>query len=81
MYQFFFNLLLNINTIIHLENISLLGLVIFAIYSQKFDNYKSIDEISKKTKLAVLLPITFIIILTGLAISTGTSEKFIYFDF
>ena len=28
-----------------------------------------------------LLPITLIVLLTGFAISTGTSEKFIYFDF
>ena len=81
MYLFFTNLLSNINTIFYFENISLLALVIFAIYTQKFDNYKSIESISKKTKLVFLLPITLIVLLTGFAISTGTSEKFIYFDF
>lgn len=59
----------------------LLFVTIICIYSQKFDNYKSIEKLSNKTKFLFLIPIVTIIIITGLAINTGSSEKFIYFDF
>ena len=81
MFNFFDNFYLNLHTIFYLENIILLFVVVFAIFTQKFDNYHSIEKISKKTKLLILTPISIIILLTGLGISTGTSEKFIYFDF
>ena len=63
------------------ENLILTILVFIGIYSQKFDNYKTIKNISKKLKLVYTTPIIIMIILTGLAINTGTSDKFIYFDF
>ncbi len=81
MFQFFQNFYFNLYTIFYLENLILLIIVVFAIYTQNFDNYESLNKISKKTKLSILLPISLIIIITGLGISTGTSEKFIYFDF
>ncbi len=81
MFQFFQNFYFNLDTIFYLENILLLIIVVFAISTQKIDNYESINRISKKTKLSILIPISLTILITGLGISTGTSEKFIYFDF
>lgn len=81
MNQFFIQLYTNLNTIFYKENLILIILVLMGIYSQKFDNYESIKSISKKVKLVYLSPIIIMIILTGLALNTGTSEKFIYFDF
>ena len=52
-----------------------------AVFSQKFDNYKYIENISKKINLLILIPIFIIVLVTGLAIKAGSSEKFIYFDF
>jgi alginate O-acetyltransferase complex protein AlgI len=79
--SFYQNLIKSFNTFIYLENIFLFLIVAFAIYIQKFDNYKSIKEVSKKFNLITLLPIIILIILTGLAINIGSSDKFIYFDF
>ena len=81
MNQFFIQLYSNLNTIFYKENLILTILVFIGIYSQKFDNYKTIKNISKKLKLVYTTPIIIMIILTGLAINTGTSDKFIYFDF
>ena len=78
---FFVKLLENSITIFYLENLILLLVVILAIYSQKFDNYKSIKIYSKKINMIIIVPIIIIIILTGLGVNTGTSDKFIYFDF
>ena len=78
---FFSNLYSNLYTALLLENLVLLFFLIFAIYSQKIDNFTKIEELSKKIKLSFLIPIIIIIIITGLGINTGSSEKFIYFDF
>jgi len=79
--SFYQNLINNLNTILYYENIFLFLIVAFAIYTQKFDNYKNIKEFSTKFNLIILSPIIILIILTGLAINIGTSDKFIYFDF
>jgi alginate O-acetyltransferase complex protein AlgI len=79
--DFYKILLFNLNTIFYLENMILFLVVILAIYSQKLDNYKSLKTLSRKFNLVTIFPIFFIIILTGLAINVGSSEKFIYFDF
>lgn len=79
--NFYKILLINLPTIFYLENLILLMVVILAVYSQKFDNYKSLEIFSKKFKLITIFPIFLLIILTGLAINVGSSEKFIYFDF
>ncbi len=78
---FYSNLYQNFFTIIEIENLILLALVITAVFSQKFDNYKYIENISKKINFLILIPIFIIILITGLAIKAGSSEKFIYFDF
>lgn len=81
MFEFYSELYSNFFRITDLENLILLFATIIAIYSQKFDNYYSIEKFSDKTKFLFLIPIVIIIIITGLAINTGSSEKFIYFDF
>jgi len=50
-------------------------------FTQKFDNYNYIEKASKKTSFLILIPFLIIILITGLAIKAGSSEKFIYFDF
>ena len=79
--NFYKILLFNLHTIFYFENLILFMFVIFAVYSQKFDNYSSLEIFSKKFKLITIFPIFLLIILTGLAINVGSSEKFIYFDF
>ena len=80
-HEFYLELYFNFFRVTDLENMILLFVTIICIYSQKFDNYKSIEKLSNKTKFLFLIPIVTIIIITGLAINTGSSEKFIYFDF
>ena len=81
MILFYQSLINNLETFIYLENLILFSLVILAIYSQKFDNYYYIEKLAQKFNLTTILPIIIIIILTGLAINVGSSDKFIYFDF
>ena len=81
MLLFFLNLYTNLEIIFLSENLILLLFLVLAIYSQKIDNYDKVREMSKKIRLAFLIPIVIIIIFTGLGINTGSSEKFIYFDF
>ena len=78
---FYSNLYLNLTSITEIENLLLLFLVIFAIFSQKFDNFGYIKNLSKKINFLIFIPIFIIILITGLAIKAGSSEKFIYFDF
>ena len=78
---FYSNLYQNLFTIIEIENLVLLFLVIIAVFSQKFDNYYYIENLSKKINFLILVPIFIIILITGLAIKAGSSEKFIYFNF
>ena len=78
---FYSNLYSNLTSITEIENLLLLFLVIFAIFSQKFDNFNYIKNLSKKINFLIFIPIFIIILITGLAIKAGSSEKFIYFDF
>ena len=78
---FYSKLYQNLFTIIEIENLVLLFLVIFAVFSQKFDNYYYIENLSKKINFLILVPIFIIVLITGLAIKAGSSEKFIYFNF
>tara|TARA_B100000035_G_scaffold249362_1_gene218165 strand:- start:1331 stop:2662 length:1332 start_codon:yes stop_codon:yes gene_type:complete len=78
---FYKNLYFNFFTIFQIENLILLFLVIISVFSQKIDNYSSLEKLSKKINLLILIPIFIVILITGLAIKAGSSEKFIYFDF
>jgi alginate O-acetyltransferase complex protein AlgI len=78
---FYYNLYSNLLTSMTIENFLLLLLVVLAIFTQKFDNYSYIENASKKTSFLILIPVLIIVLITGLAIKAGSSEKFIYFDF
>ena len=74
---------------LYLEKINLkdLGLIfafivlITCVYIQKLDNYFSVEKYSLKLNFKIFLPVFTTIILIGLLLNTGSSEKFIYFDF
>ncbi len=78
---FYYNLYSNLLTSMTIENFLLLLLVVLAIFTQKFDNYNYIEKASKKTSFLILIPVLIIILITGLAIKAGSSDKFIYFNF
>jgi len=71
----------NINQLFLKENILLLVFTFFAILSQKYDNYFYLKNISKKITLSYVLPFIILIVIIGLGFNSGTSDKFIYFDF
>lgn len=81
LFYYFSTLYLNVFEIFDLQNLIILSILACGIYSQKYDNHNSIKNVSNKLSYAVLIPIFFIILMTGLGISAGQSEKFIYFDF
>ena len=62
---------------------ALLALIILllGLFSQKYDNYNFIEKSSQKINFKLLIPFGISILLSGLLLSLGTSEKFIYFDF
>ena len=74
LYHDFFNLFT-------LENLYILIFSILCVLSQKIDNYETIKRFSSDISLLKLIPFFIIVIITGLAISAGHSDKFIYFDF
>ena len=71
----------NFNYLFIKENIFVLIFTVFAVLSQKYDNYLYIKNVSAKIKFSLFVPIILMIIILGLSFSSGTSEKFIYFDF
>ena len=81
MYDFYTYLYLDFFKSLNVNNAILFLITLLAIYSQKYDNFKYIENFSRKIKFSFLIPILVLIILTGLALNTGTSEKFIYFNF
>ena len=66
---------------INFENMILLFIVFCAIFLQKYDNYYFLKNLTKKIDLIPTFFFFIIIVLTGLGINTGQSEKFIYFQF
>lgn len=81
LFDYIFLLYSNLDQIFILNNLLILIFTVFAIFSQKFDNFDFLKFISKKIKLKYFLPIAFILIISGLSFSSGMSEKFIYFNF
>lgn len=71
----------NLNRLFLLENLLILFILTTGVISQKFDNLYQIKRFSYNVPLYIILPFFMIIILTGLGINAGTSEKFIYFEF
>ena len=79
--NFFIELYSNLEKIFLLENLVILLILILGVLSQKLEELKSIRKFSLKISFFFLIPFILVIILTGLGINAGTSEKFIYFQF
>ena len=79
--NYFFLFYSGISNAINFENLILLLVVIFSIFLQKYDNFYYLQNFSKKINLIPAFFFFIIIVITGLAINTGQSEKFIYFQF
>ena len=80
-YDYFILLYSNILEVSKVDNLLTLIFVCIMIYSQKFDNFDSLKNLSYKIKLPVLIPFIIVILVVGFSISLGQSEKFIYFQF
>ena len=78
---FFKILYSNFASIMLPENLLILIFIIISIISQKIENYENLINISKKLSLIFIFLLLTVIVLTGLAMSLGQSEKFIYFQF
>ena len=63
------------------ENLIILAITIISVLSQKYDNYYYIKNFATQVNVRYIFPIIFLIIALGLSFSSGTSDKFIYFDF
>ena len=79
--DYFFLFYSGILNALNFENIILILIVIFAIFLQKYDNFYFIEDFVKKISLISAILFFIVILITGLAINTGQSEKFIYFQF
>ena len=79
--NYFFLFYSGISNAINFENLILLLVVIFSIFLQKYDNFYYLQKFAKKINLIAAFFFFIIIVITGLAINTGQSEKFIYFQF
>ena len=80
-YSYFVILYSNLNEIFILENIIILSLLIFFIYLQKFEDHNFLKKITDKINFVFLITLFSTIILFGLTMTLGRSEKFIYFQF
>tara|TARA_A100001015_G_scaffold309539_1_gene409179 strand:- start:128 stop:1456 length:1329 start_codon:yes stop_codon:yes gene_type:complete len=78
---FFENLYFDLFKTLNLQSILILFFVMFLIFLQKFENFDYLKLLSKKLNFSFIIPFFIIIILVGLSISLGQSEKFIYFQF
>ena len=81
MVTFFDKIYSNLIDIILFENLIILFFVVIAVFSQKFDNFDVLKNLSKKVNFSVVISFFITIILVGFLISFGQSEKFIYFQF
>ena len=79
--QYFSKLYGSILEIFNIENFLIILIVISAITSQKIDNFISIKNFSKRTNLLFVIIFFIFVILAGLGMNVGRSEKFIYFQF
>ena len=79
--NYFHIIYFNLDEIFIIENLLIFAITCIGIYSQKFENYDLIKKFSLRLKFSLLMPFFIILLITGFAISTGQSDKFIYFDF
>ena len=78
----YFNIIyFNLGEIITFENLVIFLITLIAIYSQKYEDHKIIKKFSSRLNFTLLIPFFIILLITGFAITTGQSDKFIYFDF
>ena len=77
-YKIFYS---NIFSFFNLSNFLLLLFVITMIYIQKFEDMTKMKRFAEKLNIIYLIPPVLIIIVLGLGMNAGQSEKFIYFDF
>ena len=71
----------NLDRLFLYENLIVLLILFVSVWSQKLDDFNKIKKFANNTSFYLILPFIIIIILTGLGINAGTSEKFIYFEF
>lgn len=71
----------SLNQIIKKEILITLLLVVVLVISQKYEQHSVLKKLSNKINLLFLLPIFFTILIVGISMSLGRSEKFIYFQF
>lgn len=79
--NYFYLFYSNIINFFDLNSLMLFSIVVFAVYLQKFDNFYFVKNNYAKIKMIYFFPFFFVIIILGLSFSSGTSEKFIYFNF
>ena len=79
----FFNIFYNsnISDFINKEVLITLMSVFVLILSQKFEQHKILNSFSSKISFSFLMPLFLAILIVGISISLGQSEKFIYFQF
>ena len=79
----FFNIFYNsnISDFINKEVLITLMSVFILILSQKFEQHKILNSFSSKISFSFLMPLFLAILIVGISISLGQSEKFIYFQF
>tara|TARA_B100000945_G_C20158447_1_gene491953 strand:- start:208 stop:714 length:507 start_codon:yes stop_codon:yes gene_type:complete len=71
----------NLNDFINKEILIILLTVTVLIIFQKYEQHKILNNFSNKISLTFLIPLFLVILLVGISISLGQSEKFIYFQF
>lgn len=81
LFRFYLTFYGSVNQVFIIENLLLFTCVLAIIYSQKFDNFFYLKKISEKINIYTLVVFFIIFIVTGLALNSGQSEKFIYFQF
>ena len=79
--NYFYIIYFNLNEIFITENLLVFAITCIGIYSQKFENHDLIKKFSSRLNFSLLMPFFIILLITGFSISTGQSDKFIYFDF
>ena len=78
---YFYKIYFNLDEVFTIENLLIFVITCVGIYTQKFENYDLIEKFSFRINFALLIPFFIILLITGFAINTGQSDKFIYFDF
>lgn len=68
-------------SVFSITNFFIIFFVVLMILTQKIDNFISIKNLSKKINITSIIIFFIFIISTGIGVTLGQSEKFIYFQF